>query len=220
LEVIKPPYQAPIDATTYNKTIEYFEKLMKILHPFMPFITEEIFHILKEQNTDIIISDMPVSENYDEAVLKNFDFAQEVVVGIRNIRNKKNIPNKEKLELSVKINKEDKLSTEFNAVISKLSNLASLTYVTNDVEGANRFMVKSAEFYIPMSENIDVEAELAKLKEDLKYNEGFLIAVNKKLSNERFVNNAPAKVVDMERKKAADAEQKIIIIKEQISKLS
>ncbi len=220
LEVIKPPYQAPIDATTYNKTIEYFEKLMKILHPFMPFITEEIFHILKEQNTDIIISEIPVSEKYDEAALKNFDFAQEVVVGIRNIRNKKNIPNKEKLELSVKINKEEKLSTEFNAVISKLSNLANLTYVTEDVEGANRFMVKSAEFYIPMSENIDVEAELKKLKEDLKYNEGFLIAVGKKLSNERFVNNAPAKVVDMERKKAADAEQKIIIIKEQISKLS
>ncbi len=220
LEIIKPDYQSPIDKGTLEQTVEFFEKLMKILHPFMPFLSEEIWHILREQDEDIIITRLPVSKNYNKSIISDFDFAQEVIGSIRNIRNKKNIPNKEQLELFVKLNSEAELSKEFNAVISKLSNLSSITHITDDVDGANRFMVKSAEFFIPMSENVDKEAELKKLQEELKYNEGFLFSVTKKLSNERFVNNAPTKVVEIEKKKAADAENKIIIIKEQISKLS
>ena len=219
LEIIKPEYQKPIDSETYNQTILYFEKLMKILHPFMPFLTEEIWHILTEREEDIIISEMPKSKSFDANTINAFDFAIEAVGSIRNIRNKKQIPMKEKLELSVKMNKEANLTTEFEAVISKLANVSELNKVENDVEGANRFMIKSAEFFIPMSENIDAEAELEKLKEELKYNEGFLISVSKKLSNERFVNNAPEKVVAMEKQKAADAENKIKVIKEQIEKL-
>lgn len=219
LEIIKPDYQKPIDSVTYNQTIIYFEKLMKILHPFMPFLTEEIWHTLNNQSKDIIISEMPKSGAYDDNVINDFDFAIEAVGAIRNIRNKKQIAMKEQLELSVKMNNEAALSPEFEAIISKLSNLSEIIKVENDVEGANRFMVKSAEFYIPMSENIDTEAEIAKLKEELKYNEGFLISVGKKLSNKRFVDNAPEQVVAMERQKLADAENKIAVIKEMLGKL-
>ena len=219
LEIIKPEYQKPIDAVTYNQTIKYFEKLMKILHPFMPFLTEEIWHILNDQSKDIIVSELPKSEPYDAKVINDFDFAIEAVGAVRNIRNKKQIAMKEQLELSVKMNKETELSPEFEAIISKLSNVTKIAKVENAVEGANRFMVKSAEFYIPMSENIDTEAEIAKLKEELKYNEGFLISVGKKLSNKRFVDNAPEKVVAMERQKLADAENKIVVIKEMLGKL-
>ncbi len=220
LEIIKPDYQKPIDSETYNQTIVFFEKLMKILHPFMPFLTEEIWHILNDQSKDLIVSELPKSEAYDAKVINAFDFAIEAVGAVRNIRNKKQIAMKEQLELSVKMNNETPLSPEFEAVISKLSNLSEIIKVENAVEGANRFMVKSAEFYIPMSENIDAEAETEKLKEELKYNEGFLISVGKKLSNERFVNNAPEKVVAMERQKLADAENKIAVIKEMLLKLN
>ncbi len=220
LEIIKPAYQQAIERTTYEATLSFFEELMQILHPFMPFLSEEVWHSLREQKEDIIVSTMPVSKTYNQQVIEDFEFVQDTIGAVRNIRNKKNIPNKESLELLLKINKERVLSKELTAVISKLCNLSKLEYVEQNVEGANRFMVKTAEFFIPMSENIDVEAEIIKLQEDLNYQEGFLKAVGKKLSNERFVNNAPAKVVDMERKKAADAEQKIRIIKEQIKKLS
>ncbi len=220
LEIIKPAYQQAIERTTYEATLTFFEELMQILHPFMPFLSEEVWHSLREQKEDIIVSTMPVSKAYNQQVIEDFEFVQATIGAVRNIRNKKNIPNRESLELLLKINKERILSKELTAVISKLCNLSKLEYVEQNVEGANRFMVKTAEFFIPMSENIDVEAEIIKLQEDLNYQEGFLKAVGKKLSNERFVNNAPAKVVDMERKKAADAEQKISIIKEQIKKLS
>lgn len=220
LEIVKPAYQAPIERETYNSTVKFFEKLMKMLHPFMPFITEEVWHKLNDQSKDIIISKMPEAEHYNEDVIANFEFAEEVIGAVRNIRNKNNIANKEPLKLYVKRNQEAELSKEFNAVISKLCNLESLQYVNDDMEGANRFMVGTAEFFVPMIVNIDVESELAKLKEELKYQQGFLNSVSKKLSNERFVNNAPAAVVEMERKKAEDAESKIILINEQISRLS
>lgn len=220
LEIVKPAYQAPIERETYDSTVVFFEKLMKMLHPFMPFITEEVWHLLNEQSKDIIISEMPVAKEYNEDIIANFDFAEEVIGAVRNIRNKKNIANKEQLKLYIKRNQEAELSKEFNAVITKLCNLESLEYVNEDMEGANRFMVGTAEFFVPMIENIDVEAELAKLNDELKYQQGFLNSVNKKLSNERFVNNAPAAVVDMERKKAEDAKSKINLINEQIARLS
>ena len=219
LEIIKPPYQQPIDRQTYEQTIVFFEKLMKILHPFMPFLTEEVWHLLREQEKDIIVSEMPVAEDFDPEILQHFDFAAEVINNVRNIRNKKQIPMKEALELKVRANGESGTQTDFDHIIIKLANLSSLEYVEEEVSGATRFLVKSAEFFVPMSDKVDVEAELAKLEEELKYTQGFLASVNKKLSNERFVNNAPEKVVAMERKKAADAEQKIKVIEEQIAGL-
>ncbi len=219
LEIIKPPYQQPIDRATYEQTIVFFEKLMKILHPFMPFLSEEVWHILGEQEQDIIVSEMPKSADFDAKIISDFDFATEVIANVRNLRNKKNIPMKESMELMVKANVQQGTNSEFDQVIIKLSNLSKLEYVEQDVEGATRFMVKSAEYFVPMSENVDVEAELAKLEEELKYTKGFLISVTKKLSNARFVDNAPAKVVEMERRKAADAEQKIGVLEEQIQSL-
>jgi valyl-tRNA synthetase len=219
LEIVKPPYQQPIDRETYEQTIVFFEKLMQILHPFMPFLTEEVWHLLREQKEDIIVSNMPKAEAYDAGIIADFDFAAEVINNVRNVRNKKQIPMKEQLELKVKANGQAGTKSAFDAVIIKLSNLSKLEYVEADVEGATRFLVKSAEYFVPMSDNVDVEAELAKLQEELSYTQGFLASVNKKLSNERFVNNAPAKVVDMERKKAADAEQKIKVLEEQIAGL-
>jgi valyl-tRNA synthetase len=220
LEIVKPAYQSPIEKDTYDATVGFFETLMKMLHPFMPFITEEVWHILNEQSKDIIISEMPKYKGFDKEVIENFDFAEEVIGAVRNIRNKKNIANKEKLKLFVKINQESELNSGFNAIIAKLCNLESLEYINEDMEGANRFMVGTAEFFVPMLENIDVEAEITKLQQELKYQQGFLNSVSKKLSNERFVNNAPEDVVNMERKKAEDAESKIKIIKEQIARLS
>jgi valyl-tRNA synthetase len=219
LEIVKPPYQQPIDRATYEQTIAFFEKLMKILHPFMPFLSEEVWHILGEQDQDIIVSEMPKSADFDAQIISDFDFATEVIANVRNLRNKKNIPMKETMELMVKANAQQGTVSEFDQVIKKLSNLSKLEYVEADVEGATRFMVKSAEYFVPMSENVDVEAELAKLEEELKYTKGFLISVTKKLSNARFVDNAPAKVVEMERRKAADAEQKIGVLEEQIASL-
>ncbi len=219
LEIVKPPYQQSIDRETYEQTIVFFEKLMQILHPFMPFLTEEVWHLLREQKEDIIVSNMPKAEAYDAGIIADFDFAAEVINNVRNVRNKKQIPMKEQLELKVKANGQAGTKSAFDAVIIKLSNLSKLEYVEADVEGATRFLVKSAEYFVPMSDNVDVEAELAKLQEELSYTQGFLASVNKKLSNERFVNNAPAKVVDMERKKAADAEQKIKVLEEQIAGL-
>ena len=175
LEIVKPPYQKPIDRATYDQTIAFFEKLMKILHPFMPFLTEEVWHLLAEQEKDIIVSEMPKSADYDEALIRDFDFATEVIANVRNLRNKKNIPMKEQMELMVKANAQQGTDSDFNAVIVKLSNLSKLEYVEADVEGAMRFMVKAAEYFVPMSENVDVEAELAKLEEELKYTQGFLM---------------------------------------------
>ena len=217
LEIIKPPYQNPIDATTYNETIRIFEKLMKILHPFMPFLTEEIWHLLEERNDgdDIIISEMPVAENFNEDLLNSFNEASDVVNNIRKIRKEKGIANKDSLKLLYLAG--DMKNHAFAAVISKLGNLDTFDKTDSKPEASMSFMVKAQEYFIPLSDNVDVEAEIEKLETDLKYQEGFLKSVTKKLSNERFVNNAPVKVVEMEKKKQSDAEEKIEKIKEMIS---
>ncbi len=217
LEIIKPPYQTAIDATTYNETILIFEKLMKILHPFMPFLTEEIWHLLKERNEgdDIIISDMPSSSEVSIDIISAYDEAAEVVNNIRKVRKEKNIPQKEALQLQYTQGELNKHA--FAAVINKLGNIDAFEKVDEKPGAALSFMVGANEYFIPLSENIDVEAEIAKLEQDLKYQEGFIKSVDKKLSNERFVNNAPAKVVDMEKKKRADAADKISKINEMIA---
>ncbi|WP_299367959.1 valine--tRNA ligase [Winogradskyella sp.] len=220
LEIIKPAYQNPIDKTTYNEVIRLFENNLKILHPFMPFLTEEIWQFIEERSPKdaLIISTWPVSKPVDKQLISEFDFASEVISGIRNIRKQKSIAFKDAVDFSVVNNEE--VNPTFDEVISKLGNLKSFRYVSEAVEGALTYRVKSNEYFIPMEGNIDVEAEIKKLTDELNYTEGFLKSVQKKLSNERFVNNAPEQVVASEKKKEADALAKIETIKASLDSLN
>ncbi|MBO6632542.1 MAG: class I tRNA ligase family protein, partial [Psychroserpens sp.] len=219
LEIVKPGYQQPIDAITKEGVIFQFEQLLKILHPFMPFLTEEIWHYIKERTKDeaLIISSWPSAETINSTLINEFDMASEVVSGIRNIRKQKNISFKEKIDFSV-VNNEN-ASKSFDEVIKKLGNLETIAYVTDAVDGALTFRVKANEYFIPMEGSIDVEAEIKKLNDELNYTEGFLKSVQKKLGNERFVNGAPEQVVASERKKEADALAKIETLKASLSSL-
>ena len=218
LEMIKPAYQKPIDKATLETTLEYFEEILKLLHPFMPFISEEIWSLISERETKedrLIVTPWPTVNAIDATILNNEKIAAEVISGIRTIRNEKNIANKDQIELFVKLNEDTDKS--FDTVISKLGNLSTLEYVDAKVEGALSFRVKSNEYYIPLAGAVNIEEEIATLKQELKYAQGFLNSVMKKLSNERFVNNAPDQVIAIERKKQADAEAKIKTIEEQLA---
>lgn len=218
LEMIKPAYQKPIDKITLDATLAYFEDLLKLLHPFMPFISEEIWSLISERKSvddRLIVAKWPKLEAVNAKLLQDESFAAEVVSGIRTIRKEKNIPNKEPLELFIKRNENS--DTSFDSVISKLGNLSSLEYVNEKVEGALSFRVKSNEYFIPLSGSVNIEEEIANLTQELDYTKGFLKSVMKKLSNERFVNNAPEQVIANERKKQSDAEAKIKIIEEQLA---
>ncbi|MGC6430158.1 MAG: valine--tRNA ligase [Jejuia sp.] len=220
LEIVKPAYQKPIDAKTYQAIIAAFEENLKVLHPFMPFLTEEIWQYIAERTPEeaLIVSKWPKKTEVNTSLISGFEFASEVISGIRNIRKQKNIAFKDTISFSV-INNEKSTHT-FDAVIKKLGNLEHMDYVKEAVEGALTFRVKSNEYFIPMSGAIDVEAEIKKLTEELNYTEGFLKSVQKKLSNERFVNNAPEQVVASEKKKEADALAKIETIKASLASLN
>jgi len=220
LEIVKPAYQQPIDAKTYSELIGIFDAVLRFLHPFMPFVSEEIWQLLKErkQGESIMVSAWPVSTGVDADLLDAFEDAKETVSGIRAIRTKNNIASKEQLELFVQ--KGDKGYNEtFDSVIVKLGNLSVLSLIDEEVKDAGSFRVKSSTFFVPLGKLVDVEEELKKLQEELKYTRGFLKSVMGKLKNERFVNNAPAAVVEKERAKQADAEAKIKVLEEQIAKL-
>ncbi len=220
LEMVKPPYQKPIDAKTYADVVDLFDQVLRLMHPFMPFITEEIWQLLseREEGESIMISQIPKVKKYDSELLATFDDVKEAVSGVRKIRKEKNIAFKDAIELSVQ--KGDKGFDEtFNSVIIKLGNISKLTLVNEEVKGAASFRVKSTNFYIPLDGFIDVEEELKKLNEELKYTKGFLISVQKKLGNERFVNNAPEAVVAKEKAKQADAEAKIKVLEERIASM-
>ncbi len=219
LEMVKPAYQQPIDAVTLKAVISFLEDNLKVLHPYMPFISEEIWQHISERTPEeaLIIAAYPKMETVNENLINEFKVASEVISGIRNIRKEKNIAFKNEIEFSVLNN--DNINTAFDAVIEKLGNLSSINYVTEKVDGALSFRVKSNEYFIPMGDAIDVEAERVKLLEELKYNEGFLKSVQKKLSNERFVSNAPEQVIKMERQKEVDALAKIETIKASLNSL-
>ena len=219
LEMIKPAYQQPIDSVTFAKAIEILENNLKLLHPFMPFLTEEIWQRIAERSTEeaLIVSTWPEMKAFDAHLILDFDNTIEVISGIRTIRKDKNIPFKDTIELKIVNN--EKLSTYFDAVVTKLGNLSSLEYVTEKVGGALSYRVKSNEYFIPITGNIDVEAEIAKLTEELNYNIGFLKSVQVKLSNEKFVAGAKAEVVANERKKEADALAKIATIEHSLAGL-
>ncbi|MFK5957710.1 MAG: valine--tRNA ligase [Lutibacter sp.] len=219
LEMVKPAYQQPIDVKTYNAVISFLENNLKVLHPYMPFISEEIWQEIAERTPEeaLIISEYPKIKEVNNSLINDFKFASEVISGIRNIRKEKNIAFKNKIEFSVLNN--DKVNKDFDAVVEKLGNLSSINYVSNKVDGALSFRVKSNEYFIPMGDAIDVEAEKLKLEEELKYTEGFLKSVQKKLSNERFVNNAPEQVINIERQKEADALSKVETLKASLASL-
>lgn len=210
LELVKPAYGAPIDAKTYKEVVSILEDNLVILHPFVPFVSEEIWQQLKERTPEeaLIIANWPKPGEENQQLIEEFSIASEVISGIRAIRKKNNIPFKDQIKLQV-LNSEVGSSTIFNPLIIKLGNLSSFTEADQQVQGALSFRVKANEYFIPVAGNIDVEAEKAKLLEELNYNEGFLRSVDKKLSNERFVNSAPEKVVELERNKKKDAEAKI-----------
>jgi len=218
LEMIKPAYQKPIDKNTIDATIDIFEKLMQVLHPFMPFITEELWQHLRErkEGESIMISTMPEVQSFETSFIERFAYVQEVISQVRMIRKEKNIPNKESVVLKIRKNNNEQPDTTFDGIASKLCNISEIEYVGSKPDNALTFLVKSTEFYIPVGSSINVESELKKLKEELKYYQGFLESVNKKLNNDRFVNSAPQQIVDAEKKKKEDAENKIRIIEEQI----
>jgi valyl-tRNA synthetase len=219
LEMVKPAYGAPIDVQTYKEVISIFENNLKVLHPFMPFLTEEIWQYITERTPQeaLIISKWPVKAAINKELITNFDFTAEVISGIRAIRKEKNIAFKDAIDFSI-INNEN-MNTSFDAVITKLGNLNGIDYVNETVDGALTFRVKSNEYFIPIAGAIDVEEELKKLREELNYTEGFLKSVQKKLSNERFVGNAPEQVIASERKKEADALAKIETLKTSLASL-
>lgn len=209
LEMIKPAYQQPIDSVTYAEIKIIFENNLKILHPFMPFLTEEIWQFMAKRTPQeaLIVSKYPKIENYNEQLISDFETVKDIVSGIRTIRKEKNIAFKDAIEVSV-LNNEN-LNADYNTVISKLGNISKLENVSEPLEGALTFRVKSNEYFIPISGAINVEEEIKKLTDELKYTKGFLKSVQGKLSNERFVNNAPDQVVASEKKKEADAIAKI-----------
>jgi valyl-tRNA synthetase len=219
LEIIKPAYQQPIDKTTFDKAIELLEANLKLLHPFMPFLTEEIWQYIAERTPEqaLIISEWPTMKNTNANLIVEFDFVTEVIAGIRTIRKQKNIANKDSIDLKI-INNE-KNATTFDAVITKLGNIESLEYVTETVNGALTYRVKSNEYFIPIAGNIDVAAEIEKLEEELKYIQGFLKSVQVKLSNEKFVANAKPEIIANERNKEADALAKITTIEQSLASL-
>lgn len=219
LEMVKAPMGQPVDGVTYRATVAFFENLMKLLHPFMPFITEEIYHNLDERKDgdDIVISQQPKQQTVDNQVLAQFDFTMDVINNIRKIRAEKNISFKEALDLVVIDS--DTANKDFDCIIEKLTNVKSIIYTVEKPVDAFGFIVRSKEYFVPVTDSVDTEAELKKLEEELKYAQGFLKSVEAKLSNEKFVNGAPAAVVDKERKKKADAEAKIAVIMQQIKGL-
>lgn len=220
LEIVKPPFGEAIDRKTYNDVVSILEENLKILHPFVPFVSEEIWQQLKPRTPEqaLIVSRWPEFEKTDQKIVEEFSFASEVISGIRSIRKSRNISFKEELNLDVLEN--EKASVRFNDVIKKLGNISNINYVEKQVEGALSFRVKSNEYFIPIEGAIDMEAEKRKISEELEYTIGFLKSVEKKLSNERFVNNAPQQVVEIEKAKQADALAKIEVLKNSLANLN
>lgn len=221
LEMIKPGFEAPIDQKTYEATITFFEQLLKVMHPFMPFLSEELWHLIRERNEKemLIISKWPETKTPDKDILDRFAFAEQVISNIRTIRNEKSIAQKVKINLVV-LSREKEIDRSFDEVICKLCNISKLEYGQEKIGNAYTFVVKSNEYFIPFNESIDVKGEIESLKKELEYTRGFLNSVMKKLSNERFVSGAPATVLDLERKKQADAESKIKVLEDKIASLN
>ena len=220
LELVKPGYQQPIDKATYEATLNFFDILMRMIHPFMPFITEELWHHVAErkENDSIILTTLKLDKPKDEhlKIIEDFNFAKQVVAGVRNIRGEKNIPQKNKLELQVV---SEHPVADLDSCIIKMANLCSLNVVTAKSQATQSFLVGTTEYAVPMGNLIDKEAEAKKINAEISRLHGFMTGIQKKLSNEKFVANAPAAVVELERKKMSDANTKIEALKEALGQL-
>jgi len=225
LEMVKPEFidgkPLPIDNYTYNSTIEFFEELLKVLHPFMPFITEELWHLIgdRDEKDCIMVAEWPEAITSDKALLTRFEALMDSIVQVRNVRNERNISPKDPLELYIRI-PENPASKSFEPLMMKMCNLSAIHYTNDKVENAASFISSNIEFYVPLAGRVDVEAEKEKLQKDLEYNHGFLKSVQAKLANERFVSNAKPEIVESERKKEADALSKIKTLEEQLAALN
>ncbi len=220
LEMVKPEYQKPIDKVTFDAVVGYFEDNLKLLHPFMPFLTEEYWHRLGKRTKEeaLIIAQYPKQKTFDANIIKDFNYTSEVISAVRKIRKEKNISFKDQLELFV--SKKENINQDFNVIIKKLCNVSTIKETSDKIENSLSFRISTNEYFIPFVEEIDVEAEKAKIEEELKYTKGFLTSVQKKLSNERFVNNAPKKVIEIEKKKESDAISKIKTLEKTIQNLA
>jgi valyl-tRNA synthetase len=217
LEIIKPAYQQPIDAITYNEVNELFDEVLRLLHPFMPFISEEIWQLLWERNPgdSIMISPWPKPIANQNEICEKFELIKEAITGIRSIRKEKEIANKEQLRLFI-VPGEKGFIPAYNPILIKMGNLSELQLAEKEVEGAISFRVNTSAFYVPLGDIVNLADEVVKIEDELKYTIGFLESVMKKTGNERFMNSAPAQVVDLERKKQSDAEEKIKMLEERL----
>ena len=217
LEIVKPGYKQPIDHNTLSQTKAFFDTILKMLHPFMPFVSEELWHLISKKDVDLVVSDWPEYRGYDEQELKDFELSMEVISSVRNVRKEQNIASKVKLALFY--------ANDFNrneshdSMIQKMANLSLFESTEKKINNSNGFIVSGVEFFVPFGDSIDVEAERQKIEQELDYSRGFLTSVQKKLSNERFVNSAPKNIVDMERKKESDALTKIALLEEKLNTL-
>ncbi len=221
LETVKPAYERPIDRTTYQATMDFIDRLMHMLHPFMPFITEEIWQLIspRQPGDSLMVNPMPAPDTYDRKSRKHFEEIKAVVTAIRSVRNEKNIAQKEPLTLLVRPSEGSKYRKHLEPVIVKLANLSGVEMISEEPPLTVSFIVKNVEYFIPVGDMVNAEEELAKLEEELRYTRGFLLSVEKKMSNERFVQNAPGEVVEKEKQKMADARGKIAVLEAQIQKI-
>jgi valyl-tRNA synthetase len=222
LEMVKPAYQQPIDKATMDATLRFFNNILLELHPYLPFITEEIWHILEErgEHESIMVARVPEPGTFDEEMLRRFEFAEEVVIALRNLRKDKEIPAKESIRLMIRKNMDEQPDTAFDPVVMKLCGISELGYVTEKIADAASVIVRTTEFYVPVKQEVNKEEEIRKVNEELAYYRGFLAKVEEKLGNEKFVSGAPAKVVESERKKQSDALARIRVLEEQLASLS
>lgn len=227
LEMIKPAYQAPVDRATLQATLDIFDKLLHIIHPFMPFITEELWqHIAERKDGEslmVSVFSLETPTDADKKILAKFDEMKQVISGVRGVRQTKNIAPREPLQLEVVVaNDADEVVTKcpsVNVLVKKMAGLSDISYVSQKSDGSSTFMIGTREYAIPLGDLIDVEAEIAKAEAELKHVKGFLVGVQKKLSNERFVANAPEKVIALERKKEKDSVEKIAALEQTIAEL-
>jgi valyl-tRNA synthetase len=224
LEMIKPDYGAPIDAETLEASLSIYERLMTLLHPFMPFITEEIWHNLRERadGDDCVMSKYPTADAYDQALIDRIEQAKNIVASVRETRNSKGVKMKDELALFVQDEANSRALFELGGLremIIKMANLSGLDFSSEEVPNSVSFLSGKTQFFLELNQEIDLEAECKKLKEDLEYQKGFVASVEKKLSNERFVNNAPAPVVERERMKLADGQAKVKNLEEQLASM-
>ena len=221
LEMVKPEFGKAMDPTTHRQTLSYLDQLLRILHPFMPFITEEIYQRIRQEEDpeSITIAPQPKTGPYDEDLLGRFAFARQAIMAVRNLRQEKQIPPREPIELIIRKNDGDTPDTTFDGIARKLCNISRLEYTLEKPEGAIPVIVNTTELYIPVTREVNLEEEVRALEADLNYQKGFLASIEKKLTNDKFVNNAPASVVETERKKQADALARIRVIETQLGLL-